>query len=116
MSTTRTLGSALFDVPFAADVRHPDVSYVDPPAPGSELARSHATLSNDGHRELATLFAAAPDLLVAAEALVASSSGMHRGICNANHVGPLGGGGCSCPMGREFRTLRTAIARARGAA
>ena len=112
MSTTLALGPVTLRLPLVAreDDEQPVCFISSPTHDDTEII---AIVPNPC---VAHLFAAGPDLLVAAEALVASSSGMHRGICNANHVGPLGGGGCSCPMGREFRALRTAIARARGAA
>lgn len=111
---TITLGPVTLALPLRADPVGDGCAgytYVDT----ADRSRVVARVSGEGRGALSHLFAASPDLLLAAEAVVKlTENHNHRGICNANNLTHLGGGGRSCPMATEFRALRTAIARARG--
>lgn len=97
-----TLGNVTLDLPLSADLDglH-GASYVDT----SDKNRTLATLETDGHRELATLFAASPDLLLAAEQVVKES----EPPADESDWEPS-----RIRFGAALDNLRTAIACARG--
>jgi len=100
MSEILPLGPVVLELPLTVDARAAHESYVDPPHDPSRLPVSHARLENEGHRELAYLFAASPDLLLAAA--LDSGGHYHNGGDDEGRVYGAKG------------ALRLAIARARG--
>lgn len=99
---TLNLGNVTLDLPLSADLNglH-GASYVDT----SDKNRTLATLETDGHCELAVLFAASPDLLLAAEQVVKES----EPPTDESDWEPA-----RIRFGFALDNLRAAVARARG--